>query len=434
MSLGPGGAANTMSGTPASGSRSASRRAAMIAGLGFAALAAGAGWLIFAAHSPLPRPAPQGRRVSLLTLDRPFPAEGRFPSDRFVGPKACQECHPGECALYARSGHSRTLSTAARRHQAREVGETSVPDPALPGVTWDFRFRDGRLSIGRRTASKVEECVAEYAFGSGNHAITFVNVIDPAIPVILEHRMTYFAKSKTFGLTPGHEGTPTIPGMTHLGGLPPPVDARSCFECHSTQVSTRDGLQIEEDRLIPNVSCERCHGPGRAHVEAAHRGATGTELSLPFGTEGAEGAERVIRLCGSCHRHPGRPGTGPLDPENAHLARFQPVGILQSRCYRESKGAFSCVTCHDPHARASTDRAGYNRTCLACHSGAQATPTASKTPADPPFRVEARLPCPAEPGGDCIACHMRRVDAGQGILFADHWIRVGKRGGPRPSR
>ena len=179
--------------------------------------------------------------------------------------------------------------------------------------------------------------MAEYAFGSGFHATTFVNVIDAATPAILEHRMTYFAKDKSFGLTPGHEGISRSPGMDPLGGLPPPRDARFCFECHSTQVSTHDVLGIEEDRLIPNVSCERCHGPGRSHVEAARRGADGSELRLLFGPERGYTAQHVIELCGMCHRHPGKPGVGPLDPDNARLARFQPVGVLQLRCFRESR-------------------------------------------------------------------------------------------------
>ncbi len=276
---------------------------------------------------------------------------------------------PGRVALYSRSGHSRTLTSVSRRRLARDVDGKSVPDPALPGVTWSFRLRGGRLYIERRAPSNVEECVAEYAFGSGFHATTFVNVIDAATPAILEHRMTYFARDKSFGLTPGHEGISRSPGMDPLGGLPPPRDARFCFECHSTQVSTHDVLGIEEDRLIPNVSCERCHGPGRSHVEAARRGADGSELRLLFGPERGYTAQHVIELCGMCHRHPGKPGVGPLDPDNPRLARFQPVGVLQSRCFRESRGAFSCVTCHDPHARASTDRVAYNTTCRSCHSG-----------------------------------------------------------------
>jgi len=309
----------------------ASRRARAVGGLGLAAIAGAGAWLILAANDASPLPAARGRAMSLLTVDRPFPAGGRYLSDPYIGPRACRECHPGECALCSRSGHSRTLSSAARRRLAREVDGMSVPDPALPGVTWGYRFRDGRLYIARRAPSSVEECVAEYAFGSGSHAVTFVNVIDAAVPAILEHRMTYYAKTRSFGLTPGHEGVPRSPGMNPHGGLPPARDARFCFECHSTQVSTREDLGIEEEKLIPNVSCERCHGPGRAHVEAAHRGAAESELRLPFGPEHGYTAERAIALCGSCHRHPGKPGVGALDPENTHLARFQPVGILQSR-------------------------------------------------------------------------------------------------------
>ena len=107
--------------------------------------------------------------------------------------------------------------------------------------------------------------------------------------------------------------------------------------------------------MIPNVSCERCHGPGRAHVEAARRGAPDAELELPFGPDRFT-AESLLMSCGTCHRHPSRSHPGQIRPDDPHLARFQPVGILQSRCFRESGGAFSCVTCHDPHARASSDR------------------------------------------------------------------------------
>src|SRR5690349_16058446 len=40
---------------------------------------------------------------------RPDPRE----AGRYVGAASCRECHPGECALFARSGHARTLRPAA---------------------------------------------------------------------------------------------------------------------------------------------------------------------------------------------------------------------------------------------------------------------------------------------------------------------------------
>ncbi len=362
----------------------------------------------------------------------PVPPEGRYPSDPYIGPHACAECHPGECALYARSGHAQTLSPASRRTVSRRLDGKTVADPEHPEVLWSYAYRDGQLHIARKEHNQIEECIAEYAFGSGHHAMTFVSVIDPWIPEILEHRITYYTKQQALGLTPGHDSEPRPPGLTPQGGVLPPRDARKCFGCHTTQASARPPRQIDEETMIPNISCERCHGPGRAHVEAARRRGPDDDLKLPFGPDRFT-ADSLLTLCGTCHRHPSTSRPGQIRPDDPHLARFQPVGILQSRCFRESGGALSCVTCHDPHARASTDRASYLAVCLSCHSrggpGSASQPTDSNAkPLNPP--TAAGAPCPVEPRGDCVNCHMPRVDAGQHVLFADHWIRVRRPGEP----
>jgi hypothetical protein len=275
----------------------------------------------------------------------------------------------------------------------------------------------------------VEECVAEYAFGSGHHATTFVNIIDPATPAILEHRLTYFTRDAVLDLTPGHEIKPPPPGLTLHGGVPPPRDARNCFGCHATEVSAPGDPGIDEARMIPNVSCERCHGPGRAHVEAARRNAAESELALPLGTERWTAAE-LLRSCGECHRHPAGPRPDSIRPDDPNLARFQPIGLLQSRCYRESAGALSCVNCHDPHARASSDRAGYDAVCMSCHTGPdESTDALRGTPARRPV-------CSVSPRERCVECHMPRVgvDPGRHILLSDHWIRIRRERDSVPAR
>jgi Cytochrome c554 and c-prime len=396
------------------------RRARRITVLTLAAVAGCAVWVVFTA-SPPGTSTDRARGVRLLTLDRAFPPGGRYPSDPYVGPRVCRECHPGESALHARSGHARTLRPAGRRALKLGLDGKTIDDPELPGVSWSYRYRDGQLHIARQTSEQVEECVVEYAFGSGQHATTFVNVIDPKVPAILEHRITYYTRQHALGLTPGQRAELDAPGRTPIGAVFESRQARKCFGCHATQVSL-DGRKLDESTLIPDVSCERCHGPARAHVEAARRGAADSELELPFGT-GRYTPERLLMLCGTCHRHPSRGRPEQIRPDDPQLARFQPVGIIASRCFRESRGAFSCVTCHDPHARASTDRRAYLAVCLSCHSGGpKSDPSAT-----------AGTPCPVVPRGDCIDCHMPRVDAGQHVLFADHWIRV-RRPGERVQR
>jgi hypothetical protein len=113
-----------------------------------------------------------------------------------------------------------------------------------------------------------------------------------------------------------------------------------------------------------------------------------------------------MEACGDCHRHPTQAPPGRIRPDDPTLARFQPLGMMQSRCYTESGGQLSCIQCHDPHARPHSDAPYYENACLECHQGA------------------GKRACPVQPGGGCLPCHMPPVDAGQGIGFTDHWIRV----------
>jgi Cytochrome c554 and c-prime len=369
------------------------------------------------------KPARTGT-VRLLTVDLPFPKGGRFAADPYAGSRVCSECHPGEAALQSRSGHARTLSPVGRLPLARRLDGTTVRDPLVAEVIWSYRLRDGQLHLERKTPGQVEECILEYAFGSGHHATTFVNVIDPRLPAILEHRLTYYPREDAVGITPGHIASARPPWITAHGSAPPPDLARRCFSCHATQVSAGVDPAIDMTTMIPNVTCERCHGPGRAHVAAARRGAPEAELSLPFGLD-RWSAEGVLALCGDCHRHPSFAHPEQIRPDDPRLVRFQPIGIMQSKCYTKSGGGFSCVTCHDPHARTSTDRPAYDAICLSCHSVrvARAPPGGAETlPVQPAHGAGAT--CPISPEHRCVECHMPRVDGGQFFLVSDHWIRV----------
>ena len=111
-------------------------------------------------------------------------------------------------------------------------------------------------------------------------------------------------------ITPGQAVDSRASAVTPHGHELAANEARKCFRCHTTQMSARGGQQNDEATMIPNISCERCHGPGRAHVLKARRGASESELSLPFGPDGWT-ADTQMKLCGECHRHPVGSPTGP---------------------------------------------------------------------------------------------------------------------------
>jgi hypothetical protein len=344
---------------------------------------------------------PRGRGMARAVAG---PKATRRPANSaYLGSRACRECHPNEYALYLRSGHSHTLHDAAQIPLARKLDGRVVADPERPGVSWTFALRDGHFGVDRAEGGSVERMLFDYALGSGHHATTFVTVTDPSTPTAVEHRLTHFSRDDSVRITPGQRAERPAEGTTPRGRDLSPRETLKCFGCHATQLSTEPGSFMDPATTIRDVSCERCHGPGRSHVAAARRGLA--TLAMPFGPDRWT-ADSQLRLCGECHRHPDKANPGQIRPDDPALVRFQPVGLIRSECYTRSRGELSCVDCHDPHARVSTDRASYEAVCLKCH---QAAP---------------RQTCPVSPRGGCIDCHMPRVDSGQQVLFTDHWIRV----------
>jgi hypothetical protein len=333
---------------------------------------------------------------------------GRASRAGYIGSRNCGGCHPGEYAAHSRSGHARTLRPAAAIPLARRFDGVTLADPDRPDARWSYSLRDGQFWTERREAGEVERFLIDYAFGSGRHATTFVTLTDrtPDRPTMVEHRLTVYAHKDVPDITPGQgrARSPHTEGVSPSGRRYPPSSTLKCFECHTTVTSDRGPLVLDEATMIADVGCERCHSPGRSHVEAARRGAAEAALAMPFGT-GRWTAAEEIRLCGTCHRLPENVDRALIRTDNPTIVRFQPVGLMQSACYRQSLGALSCTSCHDPHTRTSTDRAAYEVVCLSCHRG------------------PGQTPCKVSPATGCVACHMPRRDATRGMMMTDHWIR-----------
>jgi Cytochrome c554 and c-prime len=366
-------------------------------GLAFVLVIAGAAWWLLGIPGP---EAESGR--SKFERAEVSPDYGGY-----VGDRACRECHPGESAAHSRSGHSRTLRLARLVESARKLDGREVADPERPGVAWRFAFRDGRLSTKRQESGRVEQFDVEYVLGSRRHASTFVTLLDrdPASPTLLEHRLTDFASANELGLTPGQKESTGSPGNTPHGRVIDSWNTLKCLGCHSTVTSNRGSTFLDEATMIPNVSCERCHGPAKGHVEAVRGGVIDVSSTMRSGLVRGTALDQM-RFCGECHRTPEMVSPGEIRGDNPVLVRHQPVGLMQSACFLKSEGKLDCSTCHDPHARALTDHASYQARCLECHGSTG----------------QAR--CSVSPLEGCVGCHMPRRDVGRGMMMSDHWIRV----------
>ncbi len=242
----------------------------------------------------------------------------------------------------------------------------------------------------------------EWAFGAGRQAITFVTRVNPDWYV--EHYGSWYAATNSYGPTPGQEAAHPKSISEAAGILYSTTDVnagiKGCFECHSTGPVT---FEDNGDAKVTErgVRCESCHGPGSEHAaDPPHH-----SLNNP----GKLSAAELNQFCGRCHRPPAANGVA-IDWNYAWNVRHQPVYFSQSLCFLKSRGALSCVTCHDPHESAAKKPSSFfNQKCLECHSGSA---KALKTS------------CLAKGRSNCIDCHMPLVSPQPPLRFTNHWIGI----------
>lgn len=349
-------------------------------------------------RDPLSQTGTRSPGIDARRVKTPVPAD-------FVGKDVCGTCHEKNHRFHSESGHARTLRKASDPDIVDKFLEHSFAAGEAFG-DYDYVLEAGGLAA---RSSKIDDRTfpLEWAFGSGHNAITLATLVanQKSETIGIEHRASWFAAFEKLVQTPGQRSDPPQFTAEFFGAIKSSDEIDKCVGCHSTTAEfSKDRLTIE--KLRPNVNCERCHGPGSEHV----RDATANPVApAPYSVGRADWtANDEISLCGSCHRMPSE-FAAPLLREYANvMARFQPVGLLRSRCYLESQD-LRCSTCHNPHQTATAQsRQDYEEKCVRCHQEKHA--------------VQAS--CPVSPTTHCIHCHMPRVQFVDGIGFHDHWIRV----------
>jgi tetratricopeptide (TPR) repeat protein len=340
----------------------------------------------------------------------------------YVGEGRCEQCHP---SIFRESLASRHTQTYYRGDQLAVLPLPDHPliDPDDPGVTHTFRKQNGEIHEETRVGNYVFDAVIEYAFGTADRYVSTVG--RNARGDYRVSRLSYYdtAEGKGWDRSVLDPTTPTRAHPGEFQGMPIGVRGglAKCLYCHVTNPRTGHNALGREmaDRAI---GCERCHGPGGNHLLAVQAGFP--DLAIVNPSRASPGLASK-KLCLDCHVLSNE--FDESDPENPGWVRSQGIGWMRSRCNTESGGAFGCVTCHDPHQRASAmSAAEYDLSCLSCHSGTKsdvARPAVVSRGRSVP-RTDSRA-CPVNPSQGCTACHMPRVrlDALH-MKLTDHNIRV----------
>jgi predicted CXXCH cytochrome family protein len=348
-----------------------------------------------------------------------------------VGAGACATCHADKHAAWTRGRHSKMLQPAKA---STALGDFTQARLTLHGKPYRLRTANGALYITESslTGKPVEHRV-DYTLGSRRiqHYLTTIDrgrivVLPPSWDV---QRREWFDNMDI--IRPDEEA-----------GAPVQQWNKNCVGCH---VSQQDNHYTPATRTYATAwvdfgtSCERCHGPGSAHV--------GRETSTGPAPAGAA-IVRPTRLdppassmvCAQCHslrdlvasgyragenyydyfvpklEYTPRKEQDPVYWADGRPRRFSndAIGLWQSRCFL--KGGATCTTCHDAHFP-DVDRhpelaASNNALCTSCHA-----PIASAL-------AEHTRHLPASAGSSCVECHMPRTVLSIKARIRDHSISL----------
>lgn len=437
----------------------------------FAAVAIGAGawaWRSWFAGDEQLETVPDEVLVNFRPVE--VPANGYSHSNE------CRTCHPGNFASWHASYH-RTMTQVAspesvhgplpagpftfdgRRYQLEQRGEqlwVRMHDP------------DARLNAREPDATWIERPLA---LVTGSH-----------------HLQLYWyatGESRVLGLVPVHffkDDRQWLPASATLLRPPAPFSSdtgrwnRRCIQCHATHGRTRPGGDprnpiVDTQVAEFGISCEACHGPAAAHIEARR----GVAMAGPAPADTIVNPAKLSahlssQVCGSCHSftlakddrsemralqegsdyRPGNELTQSMvvlrrDAQHRELLKqrglnpdeqFDQIfwrdgmvrvagreynGLVESACH--TRGNMSCLTCHSLHKRDDDTRSlsdwadrqikpGFDadRACFDCHDNAR-------------YAAESHTHHASESTGSrCYNCHMPHTTYGLLRAMRSHQI------------
>ena len=340
----------------------------------------------------------------------------------YVDDAACASCHADRAKTYQHVGMAKSFY----RPRAAVFIENFDAPPFFHERSrqyFEMRRRGDELVFRRYQLAAdgapihVFEQKVDWILGSGHHARTYLYATPGG--ELYQLPISWYTATREWRMAPGYDRA------DHDG-----VVRRvryECMFCHNAYAAApEEKLSYWRSQTFPRalpegIGCQRCHGPGAEHVKKQTRDTIVNPVRL--------GTRLRNDICYECHMQPTviisglrkfgrdinsfRPGQ-PLD-DYAHRVdideegmprgeRFEinhhPYRLEQSRCFTESEGRLSCLTCHDPHRKVS-DPAHYRKACMSCHTA--------------PHRASE----------DCTSCHMpkRRPQDVVHTVMTDHFIR-----------
>lgn len=362
----------------------------------------------------------------------------------YVNSQVCVECHADAAEGYSHTGMARTFHRPTKQTVIEDFQRANRFVHKTTGLTYTMLERDGRFYQRRSTVgydgkeSNVLEAQIDYVIGSGNHGRAYLHRTEQGKLVQLPISW-YVEKGGYWNMSPGLDRSdqPDMHGTV----------AADCIFCHTAYPLTTSSKAPDDEQVFPEalpegIDCQRCHGPGAAHVSAARAKRGEDEIRKSVVNPERLDRDRQLEVCMQCHLETSahhvpnsirnyakdinsfRPGQAMGEykiyferPKQASAPDFEMAHasyqLPRSACFQKS--TMTCLTCHDPHniPRGVEAKQHYIEVCQGCHAS-------TKNLASDAGHKKVVL----KPGSDCLSCHVpkRRPEGSVHIVLTDHRI------------
>lgn len=365
--------------------------------------------------------------------------------ENYVGDAACHSCHSAVDRTYLRTGHHLASQLPS---ESSISGKFTPPSNNLrtadPNLHFVMTIHAGAFYQSAVFGKPPDELTQmermDIVVGSGERGQSYLYWKGDRL---FQLPVSYWTSLGEWVNSPGYsDGT---------ADFTRPIDPR-CLECHAgyfTSIpSSPPENRYRRTGFILGITCERCHGPGRQHVEAESSRPANAQAPPPEPSPGNKitenlsivnlkglSRERQVDVCAQCHGGLGAeitpafsfvPGKTLADyvqlqipaPDAKLDVHGNQVALLErSRCY-QSSAKLTCTTCHDVHAP-ERPAAAYSGRCLGCHK---------------PENCGVYPKLGQDIAKNCVDCHMRVQDsdvivsivAGKPVKMPirSHWIKI----------
>jgi hypothetical protein len=365
----------------------------------------------------------------------------RGQQDDHIADEVCLQCHKDK-TTYMTTAHHKTSQASGKSSilgSFRMDGSNvlMIADPAKaedsPGLYFKMEVKNGNhyqtAVAGWPDQLRTRSEAIDIVIGSGKRGQTYLYWHGSQL---YELPVSYWSEGHRWINSPGYKN-----GTMNFAR---PITPR-CMECHASFIqqdsSDISANRYQRDSLVFGITCERCHGSGKEHVNlhvsaGSRTGAIEEKIVNPARLT----RDRQVDICALCHNGnqaeektpafsfvPGERLDRYLHPNPGDTAEHpdvhgNQVGLLKkSRCYASSP-TMNCSTCHDTHAQ-EHEASWYSSRCLTCHKVENCG--MSKT-------LGSKIV------GNCVGCHMNvepttafNFDtAGRPLIpvMINHWIRI----------